>query len=160
MRKGRVIKLPDLYVLIGEQNTRKSSTIRALSGFRDRSGGGLARPHYITFSNGQQEAFYIEPTSLQEKKIPSINVINEANNYDNVLLALREKSINNYPDYYEYLDDFITAGWRIVGLLVLGTNTLQRGLPSTISNVLYEPNSKNKSSNALAAQLRNSWQWL
>ena len=45
----------------------------------------------ITLINGNQEGFYIE-LSLQEKKKPSKKIINDAKNYENVLLALREKA--------------------------------------------------------------------
>jgi hypothetical protein len=77
-----------------------------------------------------------------------------------VLLALRANSINNLPDYYDYLDDFVNAGWTISGISVLGNNNLHRGLPISTINPLYELNSKKTPSNEIAHRLRNAWNWL
>lgn len=151
--------MPNLYVIIGEQNTRKSSTIRALSGFyrRDKN---LTKPHYITFTNGNVEDFYIDPTSLQEKKISSQKLINDALNYNNVLICLREHPFNNLPDYYSYLNDFMNAGWNLVGITVLGTNNLHKGIPISNVSPLFEQNSITMPSNQIAHRIRNSWNWL
>ncbi|MGG1400174.1 hypothetical protein ABE288_20480 [Bacillus salipaludis] len=151
--------MTNLYVIIGEQNTRKSSTVRALSGFHQR-GSNQTKPHYIALTNGNTEDFYIEPTSLQEKRINSKDLINKAKHYNNALICLRENSFNNLPDYYSYLNDFITAGWNIKGLAVLGASNLQKGIPISSISPIYETNTINIASNEIAHRIRNSWNWL
>lgn len=59
--------MSNLYVIIGEQNKRKSSTVRALSGYYHRKEND-GKTHHITFTNGNVEGFFID-LLLCKKKI-------------------------------------------------------------------------------------------
>ena len=115
--------MPTVHVILGDANTRKSSTARALTGVAQRKSVNVAT------NTGDIDVF-VQISSLQESKIMPADFIAEivSGGYQHVLLTLwvspRATSDGIYPAGVNYLLVFIAAGWTIVQIVVLGASTL------------------------------------
>lgn len=136
-----------IYIIVGDSYTRKSSTIRALTGVRDNDN------FTIQFQNGNIGTFRIRSTSLQEKGIlpeTSINEINQSNcNF--AIICLRFDSIKNRPSYDVYLNAFQNNNWEIMPLVFFNRN------PNNIEALVIP--TRNTPSNEIANIIRNHWQF-
>ncbi|MFH1010934.1 MAG: hypothetical protein V1784_06850 [bacterium] len=147
--------MPNLYIVIGEAETRKSSCIRALSGVCRR------KSYEIATQNAGDIDIYIPGTSsLQERGISPDDFMDEVkrNSSENVLMSLWISATSTQPDGHTYIQRFITSGWSIKEIVVLGENHLN--LPANCPHPHFIPKSPIMPANAIAAQIREQWQWL
>ena len=148
--------MPDVYVIMGDRNAKKSATIRALTGaFRK----GL---YQVATQNAGVIDIFVQISSLQESRIPPQAFIQQVQrgNYQYVLVSLWISQGNGRPNGLTYIHSFLNAGWNIQAIVVLGTNVLPYNLPRRIPNPNFIPNSQNLPANQIASQIRGRWQWL
>ncbi len=148
--------MTDVYVIMGDRNTRKSATIRALTGAFKR---GLYR---VATQNVGVIDIFVQISSLQESRIPPQNFIQQVqqSNYQYVLVSLWIFQSNRQPNGLTYIQSFLNAGWNIQAIVVLGTDRLPYNLPADTPNPNFIPNSQNLPANQIASQIRGWWQWL
>ena len=146
----------DAYVIIGEPNARKSSVLRSLTGCYRRN------VKDIRLSNGKQIRIYARSTSLQEIPKTAQEFIAETNKRgcSSVIFCLRsqanpENSVK-YPDASAYLFSFKEAGWNIVKVAVLGTDTASPPYPQQ----KFFPNSTKDPINQTAKAVRSHFEWI
>ena len=148
--------MPNLYIIIGEGNTKKSSIIRALSGAYDKGN------YKIEDADGKILNFQIFIRSLQEAKISIEDFFKKVpKEVENVLLALRIEKINGFPCGIGYITAFLNQDhYRIKQLVVLGTNALDN-IPKKCPPPIYFPESGNRDipSNRFANKIREIWRW-
>jgi hypothetical protein len=162
--------MPNVYAILGESNTGKSSTVRALTG-----AGQLQEAWRVaTTLPPSNIEVYVQIRSLQEEKgiqpmaltdrITELNKWRAAhpNNYapvTNLLIPLRISAFNNCPDGAAYLKHFASVGWNIMPIVVLGAAVLPAGLPVRVPT-LSIPGSASMPANGIASQIRPLWNWL
>lgn len=156
--------MPDIYAILGDSNTRKSSTVRALTG---------APMQYDTWTVARTPPtgnidVYIEIKALQESDIQPQDFVNKIADLDkflikqghhtvnHILIPLRISAFNNFPDGIDYLKHFAgTTGWNIQPIVVLGVATLPTALAGFPSlRPVTMP------ANGIASQIRPLWNWL
>jgi len=150
--------MPTLYVILGDANTRKSSTVRALT--------GVARRRSVTVGTtvGDIDVF-VQVSSLQESEIMPADFISEMTSagHQNIVVTLwvssRVTSTGTYPQGIVYLQEFIAAGWTLAQIVVLGASTFS-GAPPATPAPHFIPNSRTTPVNRIAAQVRSWWGWL
>ena len=122
--------MPNVYVILGDSNTRKSSTMRALTGVRQESDSW----EMATGAKGV-DIFYIRTMSLQEAGITPQVFVKTINQLvvSNIFISLRikpsKRAFKNYPAGVDYLDAFKRAKWNIKPLFVLGNPSQPVSLP-------------------------------
>lgn len=148
-----------VHAIFGESNTRKSSSVRALT--------GVARFKEVTVTTNVGDInVFVRISALQESEIDPQAFIAEVTSgqYENVLVPLRIfqliKGNRTYPDGSKYIQDFIRAGWHIRHVVVLGIPTLQNPLPSGTPKPNYIPLSTSTPVNKITSQIRYWWDWL
>jgi hypothetical protein len=150
--------MPTIYAILGDANTRKSSTTRSLT--------GVARRKCITVETaaGNLEVF-VQISSLQESKIMPDDFVTEmtSGGYENILVTLwisqRVTSDGVYPRGVDYLQALIAAGWTIGHIVVLGAPILS-DVPAGTPSPRFVPNSRTTPVNQIAAQVRGWWGWV
>lgn len=143
----------NLFLLMGESNTRKSSTVRSLTGI------GKLRRCNIELADGTIREIFAMIQALQEKGVDPdvfINLVKE-NNCSNVLAPLRIFAARGCPDGEKYIERFLLEGWQINPIIVLGTDSLPYQLSPEIVTKFIEnpirPNSQN------AKEIKDVWGW-
>lgn len=148
--------MPNVYVVIGDANTKKSSIIRALSGVDRRDN------YLIEDLEGNTLNIFIQIRSLQESKISIQEFIDyiTKQNIENVLVALRKDRCNSLPQGMDYLQSFVANSWSIQQIVVLGENQLPN-LPQGCPQPNFFPNSadENIAANNIAHEIRKIWNW-
>lgn len=146
----------NVFIVIGDANTRKSSVVRCLTGCfnkNDRDIELISRTKITVFAR---------VSSLQEAEITSLDFIKEMTkkNPTDILLCLWEspnkKDAVKYPDALTYIKDFIAAGWTISKTVALG-NIKNIGM---YSNNMSFPNSKIDPVNLTTQGIRKHFGWL
>jgi hypothetical protein len=148
-----------LYIIIGEENSRKSSTIRALTGAWNTNKFKIA----VT-DQRKEITIYVKTTSFQEANrgvYPNDAIIELTNcGCDYALICLWKNSANHpktkkiMPDYAAYIKDFIQAGFSIQFpkiFLEKGNNFLNLSPDIQINNINKVP------SNEIASIIRTNW---
>jgi hypothetical protein len=150
--------MPTAYVILGNANTRKSSTARALT--------GVARRKSVTVAtNTGNIEIFVQISSLQESEIQPSDFVAEMNSggYENVLVTLwvseRVTSSDTYPQGVDYLQVFIDDGWSIAYVVVLAASTFH-GSPTGTPSPHFIPDSRTTPVNSIAAQIRDWWGWV
>ena len=136
----------DAWTVIGGPNTRKSSSIRALTGVRQ-----IERKWNVAYIAHGDAATYVLPQGLQEIRVLPPDFIQRVNaaGVRYVIVALRYGRVGRHPDAAGYLAAFRAANWNIAGHVVLGAAALPGGFSI--------PNAPAMPSNEVAAQLRQVW---
>lgn len=139
-----------IYTILGDANTRKSSTIRALTGV------GQHRSALIATVAGFVDV-YVEISALQEAGISAARFIRivTAGGHQNVLVPLRDNPFNGQPSGAAYIQAFIAAGWVLQAAVVLGAAALVFPLPASLPPPNAVPNSALSPANQTAATVRN-----
>jgi hypothetical protein len=147
--------MAEVYAVIGEANTRKSSTVRCLTGVSQR------RLVTVMTATGPIDIF-VQIQALQEATIsPAAFIGSVANaNYPRVLVPLRDTGFNGQPPGADYIAQFMGAGWPIHQIVVLGAGNPSHPLPAGTPNANFVPGSANAPVNQTAAQIRGWWGWL
>jgi hypothetical protein len=159
--------MPDVYAILGESNTRKSSTVRALTGVpSEHYAWTVATPTSPTGSIN----VYVQIMALQEsgidpedfiKKIIRIDKEQIRGGYPSVnkiFIPLRISAFNKCPEGAVYLQDFKKAGWNIQPIVVLGAAALPPALPRVPTHPI--PGSASMPANEIASEIRPLWNWL
>jgi hypothetical protein len=113
----------DLYVVIGNPNTRKASVVRALTGCFNRSVRDI-----LPLGAKAPLRLYARVGSLQDTKAGPGDFLTEVGRArcGAVLCCLAPSAhpdhADQYPDAQAYLDAFKAAGWRLRSIAVLGQN--------------------------------------
>jgi len=166
------------WILVGENDSRKSSTIRCLT--------GLQKPDYhdIALENGQCMPIYAEIRSLQEhgedkKYTPEgycefikIEIKSYAENgyitpkYYNLILPIHYNSGNKSKSGKEYIYAFVKSGWEIQSVISMGERVFSEANSKRMDWVSWlgchygeVPESTELSSTESASRIRKFWGW-
>jgi hypothetical protein len=160
--------MPNVYAILGDSNTRKSSTVRALTGAPMQHNPWSVA---TTPPTGNIEV-YVQIKALQEDNINEeqfVGKIAEVDQYHNklglrpvhnILIPLRISAVNGFHDGTVYLQYFAQAGWNIHQIVVLGTTTLLSPLPAGAPAPNQIPYSTTMPANQIASYIRGWWGWL
>jgi hypothetical protein len=113
----------DVYLVIGNTNTRKATLVRSLTGCFNRSVRDIALR-----DSGQVVRVYARVGALQETKTTPDDLVAEVQRArcQAVLCCLSPGPHATYPALYPdaptYIGRFQSAGWRIHAMAVLGQN--------------------------------------
>lgn len=144
-----------IYLIIGNANSGKSSTIRALTGLGSHN---RSKRISITFLNNTEHEFFVQTSAAQEKNMNVnrlIRVINNANSEYN-LIALRFDRPSTFPNYLSYLSRFEQEGWQIKKIVLLGNHEF---LPQYQPILLRFDNPLDQTINKNASDIRKNWGW-
>ena len=162
--------MPNVYAILGDSNTRKSSTVRALTGvFQGHSAWNVATTTHPPLD------VHVEVSSLQESNISPqgfVDIIDAVNqnrvslnlpHVANILVPIWISAGNNLPAGINYLQHFAqmpTPGWNISQIVVLGATALPiASLPAGVPAHLIS-GSASMPVNLIASQIRGMWGWL
>lgn len=139
-----------VWAVIGNTNTHKTSTIRALTGVR-----GVEESWHVQYNPGGNVTTYVHPPGLQEIRVSPKRFVEKVNKAGarRVIVALRHKASRGHPNAVDYLVFFRREGWDIAGHAVLGAGALLRGFGKGIPIA----KAKDTPSNGIAARLRLGW---
>jgi len=148
--------MPNVYVIMGDRNARKSATIRALTGAFQKD------VYQVAIQDTRIINVFVHISSLQESQISPQQFIHQIgqNDYQYVLVSLWISQGNRQPNGSVYIQNFLNARWNILQIVVLGTNHLPYGLSPNIPHPKHIPNSQGLPANQIASQIREWWQWL
>jgi ABC-type dipeptide/oligopeptide/nickel transport system ATPase component len=143
--------MPIFIAIIGQSGSRKSSTIRALTGVhRGTRNWEIARCN--TSCNGYQTDIYdIEITSLQENKAKKKEIESLApSGTNNILVSLRPTAMAQ-----NIIDLFLSHSWNVHIIEFNGSNFSSKNayIHNTITNTTTKP------SNLIACEIRKILQW-
>jgi hypothetical protein len=151
--------MPNINIIMGQGDSRKSSTIRALT-------GAFQRGCYDIATNENIIKVYVQIRALQEAEIESKDFISDINSkkFINVILSLRIESLiingREFLDGKTYIRDFINANWDIRNIFVLGRKKLPYDLPSQCPVPKFFPKSETTPANKIASDIRGILNWL
>jgi hypothetical protein len=147
--------MPTVYAILGDNNSRKSSTARALTGAAQRG------VRTVATSAGNIDVF-VQISSLQEQNIMPPVFIAEmtAAGRQNILVTLWVSQLGAFPAGTDYLREFANAGWIIRQIVVLGTTPLLPTLHAGAPAPNQIPNSPMIPTNQIASLVRGWWSWL
>jgi hypothetical protein len=147
----------DLYLVVGNPNTRRASLVRSLTGCFNRS------VRDIELVNGRAALrLYARVGSLQETRTRPEDFVAEAlaTRCTAVLCCVAPQAHAAAPDLYpsapDYLDHFRQQDWRVRAIAVLGQNA--GGLRSPALRQF--PQSGTAAINATAAAVRKHFGWV
>ena len=157
--------MPNLFILLGNQNTRKSSTIRALTGIYRES-------YYLVETYPGQIMVYAKSSSLQESRVQPQDFIVKMTKakYDSALIALwiHDHHYTNpatglteyFPIGSDYIAAFINANLIIQELVVLGASQLATPLPKNCPSPHFVAGSATLAANEISCTIRHWWNWM
>lgn len=148
------------FVLIGGENSRKSSVCRALTGVSTRS------IREVETQGGKQLRMYICPNALQEYPTSPQDFVEEVveSGVRSTLFCLWPHADldapHDYPRAQNYLEQLIDLGWNIERIADLGQANLSLDgrLPS--NRIMTFPESHIQPANATAAAVRAFFDWV
>ena len=148
----------DVYIIMGDPNTKKSATVRALTGIYNKN------VWEIETVGGSAFRMFIQVSSLQESGIlpgDFVTSIGSISGITAVLVTLwiDRNPYNGCPDGRTYISQFLGAGWTIREIVVLGRGSLPYSLPAGSPPPLHISNIS-RPANAIAHDIRNRWEWL
>lgn len=147
----------DLYTIIGNAHTRKSTLVRCLTGCFNRSVRDIQPA-----SGRAAMRLYARAGSLQDTKTRPLDFIDEAERMrcEAVLCCLaptpHPMHREDCPDALTYLRHFESRGWRLRGVAVLGQNG--GGVRSPL--LMQYPNAPTLPINVTAQAVRQHFGWL
>lgn len=147
--------MPEVQIIMGDPQVRKSSTIRALTGAFKSS------PSKIKTNDGRVIDVFVQIRALQEEGIGPEDFIRKHDSDEYILLCLRIKGGRRNPNGLEYIEKFRSHGWNIKDICVLGRELrdLPFRLPHDISAYSIK-DSKSMPANEIACKIRERWEWL
>lgn len=154
--------MPNLHIVIGDANARKSSLVRCLSGV---GSGRATRYMDIADASGAVTTVYCMLSALQENYRPQtpaefIAFVKALRPHPtDVLLTLRASSRGRYPGALTYISAFRAARWPIVNVALLGSAAAAHASAFSVSKVCSVPASPGRPTNESAAQVRRAWGW-
>lgn len=146
----------DVYVIVGEHQSGKSSVTRCLTG------SARNRTRLIATPSGNVRV-YVHLVSLQEEKTTPEEFESKVNqeNCEAILVSLRPDSARGCPDGDAYLQYFIGLGWNILRVACLGIplSSITTSLPSSAIHEPF-PTVGQTPANEVAAQVREHFGWV
>jgi hypothetical protein len=147
----------DVYLIIGNPNTRKSSIVRSLSGCFNRNVRDI-------LLQGAKPAvrFYARAGALQDTRTTAEDFVAEvARSRCKAVLCCLSPVANPtdpllYPDAQAYVAGFQAAGWRIRAVAVLGQN----GGDVRAANLRQYPGAPTVPINVTARDIRAQFGWV
>ena len=153
--------MPNLHIVIGDANTKKSSLLRCLTGlakspiFRDVKLVNGAIIHVYCVSSALQENFRpMTPTDF----VQHVNSLNPSPT--DIAITLRTNGRGNYPSAQAYLTAFANANYTIANVAILGQSTAGLLQFANSVNVVVVQNSQIIPANEVAAPVRSVWGWI
>lgn len=146
----------DLYLVVGNSNTRRASVVRCLTGCFNRSQRDI-----LTLDGSRPLRLYARVGALQETRTTAQDFIDEVlkTRCDAVLCCLSASSYGSgpgaLPDAPAYLQAFKAAGWRLRAVAVLGQNSGGIKAP----NMRQFPQATTAPINVTAAEVRALFSW-
>jgi hypothetical protein len=155
--------MPRFFVVLGDNGTRKSSLVRALSGVGRRTvvdlafHGGDEKTH-VEVRSGQESGLTPQAfTALIDAQLVRWPILN-------VLVPFwvtgGHMKGTTYPGGNDYIDAIIHRGWPIAEIIVLGQPALPFQLPHGAPTPRFIPNSATSPANNTASQVRSWWHWI
>ena len=148
----------DAYVVIGDANSFKSSTVRALTGCRVRGPRELVQRGVVMNT-------FVQLSSLQEGSNwkPPKEFIRDVrrSGANSVIVPLRGLQHRRRPDANDYLAEFIKAGWNIKGVALLHCPNfnLMAPVPHAARFSFPSGGTPHYYANELAAKVRKKFRW-
>ncbi len=154
--------MPNLHIIIGDSNTRKSSLLRCLTGV----GSGNANRYIdVAEASGSKIQVYCILSALQENYKPRfptefINLIKSLRpKPTDIAFTLRVNPRGSYPDFNAYLQAFTATGWPVLNVALLGSSACAQRSRISAQAVSSVPLSPQQPTNLTASQVRVAWQW-
>jgi len=148
----------EFWAVVGAANSRKSSTIRALTGAFSSGRVWDVNVH------GRKADVYIETSAPQEQpqKTPAMIVANvNSTKAAHLLIALRHVGVKGMMhDADDYISYFVAAGWICRGILIASSEPPSAPLATKYPPLIdYAPNLSGPfaPSNAIADVVRSKW---
>ena len=147
------------WFIIGDQNSRKSTTISALTGAPH-----IQRSWLVSTQIGQPPIrLFIHPRSLQEYRIHPIPfmrlvaaAVSEAaargETVEGVMIGLRRNRVGAYQEARDYMNIFNAKGWQIMAESTINGPRVFPGITSIQIN-----NTSAMASNEIANLIRMAW---
>ena len=141
----------DVYLIIGEANTGKSSLMRCLTGASMGTRADRGECVRLKLLDGRVINVYIDITAAQEIHFTPEMVIEKvkerAPDADAVMITLRENASNNCPNAVEYIKAFKKANWIIKKTVLLDIDFVKDmyGKPLCLCGVSNPLNPLNRS---------------
>ncbi|MBI5887764.1 MAG: hypothetical protein HZB82_03520 [Deltaproteobacteria bacterium] len=144
----------DVYLIMGAAKTRKSATIRCLTGL------GSRQVCDIQLLQGNKIDIFTHIRALQEQGIAPDKFIADIKkeSHTNLLIPLRIKKANRCPDGDEYIMKFQKTGWNIMPIFVLGTQS-NASLSALNLNIQFIATSAQNPNNHNANIVKKTWGW-
>lgn len=148
--------MPHVFIVLGDANTRKSSTVRALTGIAKRG------VYQVAIAHGDDIQVFVQVVACQEEPISPEDFVNRVTrkNCTNVLVSLRITGCNGQPGGDVYIERFLHEGWNAREIVILGVDQLPYELPQNLPEPNSIPRSQNAAANRIASQIRGWWRWL
>ncbi|MDD7793830.1 hypothetical protein [Clostridium sp. 'White wine YQ'] len=154
----------NVYVILGEANMRKSSTMRCLSGI-DRK-----NVYEIQHINGSIRDTFVRISSLQEADCTEFEFVTYVTkevkkHYDDIFISLRikgfihPKSKRPLNSAQDYINHFVSIGWTVIKIVDFqdSKNIVSLG---NITPTLTLIDTDKKTSNYTASIVRNHFNWI
>lgn len=141
----------DVYLIIGEANTGKSSLMRCLTGASMGTRADRGECVRLKLLDGRVINVYIDITAAQEIHFTPEMVIEKVKertpDADAVMITLRENASNNCPNAVEYIKAFKKANWIIKKTVLLDIDFVKDmyGEPLCLCGVSNPSNPLNRS---------------
>jgi hypothetical protein len=154
--------MPNLHIIIGDANTRKSSLLRCLTGV---GSGNSNRYIEVSEASGKVITVYCMLSALQENYKPQcpaefIDYVKALNpRPSDIAFTLHVSSRGVYPAFSAYFQAFTQAGWSIASIALLGSSACAQQGNISATRVCAVANSTQQPTNQTATQVRKVWQW-
>lgn len=155
--------MPNLHIIIGDSNTRKSSLLRCLTGI---GSGNSTRYLDITEASGKTIQAYCILSALQENYKPLhpaefiLYVKGLVPQPTDVAFTLRVSPRGAYPGFAAYLQAFAATGWPVLNVALLGASACQQVQPVSVSSITSVSASPQQPTNLTASKVRVAWGWV
>ena len=154
----------EFWAIVGDGNTRKTATVRALTGAGRVEAGWSVRIGSDPPQGAKTIVYVKSPQEGGTKHLPAqlvaeVLAFRSATGADRLVLPIRHDAIGSYPDAAIYIDHFVhVAGWLCKGIAITATRavspllTLHAGLAFPVSS-----SGGALAANEIASQLRARW---
>jgi hypothetical protein len=154
--------MPNLHIIIGDTNTRKSSLLRCLTGI------GVCRrtanrDFDVSLVGGGVITVHCRVSALQESGINPGQFIRDVRALPtpptDIAFTLRVSASRGCPDAMTYIAAFLARGWPVINIALLDRAACALvGFPAT-ARVVRVPNSAIDPTNQSARRVRTAWGW-
>jgi hypothetical protein len=149
-----------VWILLGGADTRKGSTIRALTGI----GGKHTKPFQVMLTSGQIIQILVRIMSVNEGEsavAPKawVEQFTKETSPQNLIVAFRLRPARNNSEAEDYIRELVRAGAIIESIITLGETTPDWVAQFAIPNE-HIFDTKTTPTNAIAHKVRQFWHWL